>query len=70
MSIELNLTYIFRTLWPAPPTLITSDGWSASRADFTKLLLWERVVTIIRPSLGVRVGVNPESNIQTNNFFD
>ena len=40
------------TLFPAPPTLMTSWGSMASTQSVTTLLLWERVVVTMRLSPG------------------
>lgn len=49
------------TLFPAPPTLMTSWGSMASTQSVTTLLLWERVVVIMRLSPGTSCSWNPKA---------
>lgn len=48
------------TLFPAPPTLMTSWGSMASTQSITSLLLWERVVVTMRLSPGTSCSWNPK----------
>lgn len=52
---------LYFTLFPAPPTLITSWGSMASTVSVTSLLLWERVVVTMRRPSGTSCSSNPKA---------
>lgn len=61
VSVQSPIFTIRLTLFPAPPTLITSCGSMASTQSNTSLLLWERVVVTMRLSPGTSCSWNPKA---------